>query len=207
MQAKYKLLANHSTLLGNEKSSKLVPGYDPGHTFWDWWKGTHSALIILKAKLDEILPIIKEEPKETRGCKKKAQSQEEESTPTRNGFQTGSGKCLNTSLQENPQGRYFHFQQILCRRLLKCSDLHELVNTEGTKKAEDVFNCFAALALVIKEETNAFYNALLRHPYILANQAAFAPFIKYFETQWVGVFQGAGCIKKGSDSIQWNCYK
>ncbi|KAJ9075995.1 hypothetical protein DSO57_1030417 [Entomophthora muscae] len=32
MQAKYKLLTNHSPLLGNENSSKLVPGYDPGHT-------------------------------------------------------------------------------------------------------------------------------------------------------------------------------
>ncbi|KAJ9083926.1 hypothetical protein DSO57_1029562, partial [Entomophthora muscae] len=32
MQAKYKLLINHSPLLGNENSSKPVPGYDPGHT-------------------------------------------------------------------------------------------------------------------------------------------------------------------------------
>ncbi|KAJ9060422.1 hypothetical protein DSO57_1031050 [Entomophthora muscae] len=42
------------------------------------------ALTILKAKLDEILPTIKEEPKETRGCKKKAQSQSKEVTPTKN---------------------------------------------------------------------------------------------------------------------------
>ncbi|KAJ9074955.1 hypothetical protein DSO57_1001429 [Entomophthora muscae] len=34
MQAMYKLLANHSPLLGNVNSSKLVPGYDPGHTLW-----------------------------------------------------------------------------------------------------------------------------------------------------------------------------
>ncbi|KAJ9081141.1 hypothetical protein DSO57_1017847 [Entomophthora muscae] len=32
MQAKYKLLTNHSPLLENDNSSKLVPGYDPGHT-------------------------------------------------------------------------------------------------------------------------------------------------------------------------------
>ncbi|KAJ9054139.1 hypothetical protein DSO57_1017797 [Entomophthora muscae] len=32
MQAKYRLLTNHSLLLGNDDSSKLVPGYDPGHT-------------------------------------------------------------------------------------------------------------------------------------------------------------------------------
>ncbi|KAJ9072760.1 hypothetical protein DSO57_1023934 [Entomophthora muscae] len=32
MQAKYKLLTNHSPLLGNNISSKSVPGYDPGHT-------------------------------------------------------------------------------------------------------------------------------------------------------------------------------
>ncbi|KAJ9059150.1 hypothetical protein DSO57_1005649 [Entomophthora muscae] len=32
MQAKYKLLINHSPLLGNEDSSKPVPGYNPGHT-------------------------------------------------------------------------------------------------------------------------------------------------------------------------------
>ncbi|KAJ9086097.1 hypothetical protein DSO57_1007501 [Entomophthora muscae] len=31
IQAKYKLLENHSPLLGNDNSSKLVPGYDPGH--------------------------------------------------------------------------------------------------------------------------------------------------------------------------------
>ncbi|KAJ9066699.1 hypothetical protein DSO57_1006922 [Entomophthora muscae] len=32
MQAKYKLLINHSPLLENDNSSKLVPGYNPGHT-------------------------------------------------------------------------------------------------------------------------------------------------------------------------------
>ncbi|KAJ9060084.1 hypothetical protein DSO57_1034651 [Entomophthora muscae] len=32
MQAKYKLLTNHSSLLENNNSSKPVPGYNPGHT-------------------------------------------------------------------------------------------------------------------------------------------------------------------------------
>ncbi|KAJ9067942.1 hypothetical protein DSO57_1033808 [Entomophthora muscae] len=32
MQAKYKLLTNNSLLLENDNSSRLVPGYDPGHT-------------------------------------------------------------------------------------------------------------------------------------------------------------------------------
>ncbi|KAJ9089985.1 hypothetical protein DSO57_1007278 [Entomophthora muscae] len=32
MQVKYKLLINHSPLLGNDGSFKPVPGYDPGHT-------------------------------------------------------------------------------------------------------------------------------------------------------------------------------
>ncbi|KAJ9084542.1 hypothetical protein DSO57_1023427 [Entomophthora muscae] len=32
MQAKYKLLTNHSPLLENDNSSKLIPGYNPGHT-------------------------------------------------------------------------------------------------------------------------------------------------------------------------------
>ncbi|KAJ9076367.1 hypothetical protein DSO57_1026996 [Entomophthora muscae] len=32
MQAKYKLLTNPSPLLENDDSSKLVPGYNPGHT-------------------------------------------------------------------------------------------------------------------------------------------------------------------------------
>ncbi|KAJ9059857.1 hypothetical protein DSO57_1037215 [Entomophthora muscae] len=32
MQAKYKLLNNHSPLLENDNSSKPVAGYDPGHT-------------------------------------------------------------------------------------------------------------------------------------------------------------------------------
>ncbi|KAJ9054012.1 hypothetical protein DSO57_1018888 [Entomophthora muscae] len=32
MQAKYKLLDNHSSLLWNVNSSKPVPGYDQGHT-------------------------------------------------------------------------------------------------------------------------------------------------------------------------------
>ncbi|KAJ9049628.1 hypothetical protein DSO57_1022402 [Entomophthora muscae] len=31
-KAKYKLLTNHSPLMGNDNSSKPVPGYDPGHT-------------------------------------------------------------------------------------------------------------------------------------------------------------------------------
>ncbi|KAJ9068173.1 hypothetical protein DSO57_1031316 [Entomophthora muscae] len=109
--------------------------------------------------------------------------------------------------KSSPQGCYFHFWHALCRCLQKCSELHELVNSEGTKEAKEVSNCFAALALVQKEEINAFYDALLRHPYIQANQTAFAPFIEYFETQWVGIFQGARLIRKGGDSIIWNCYK
>ncbi|KAJ9076136.1 hypothetical protein DSO57_1029185 [Entomophthora muscae] len=32
MQAKYKLLTNHSPLFENDDSSKPVPGYNPGHT-------------------------------------------------------------------------------------------------------------------------------------------------------------------------------
>ncbi|KAJ9068774.1 hypothetical protein DSO57_1025246 [Entomophthora muscae] len=92
-------------------------------------------------------------------------------------------------------------------RLQKCSDLHELVNSEGTKEAKDVFNCFAALALVKKEDTNAFYDTLLCHPYILANQAVFALFIEYFEAQCVRIFQRARNIRKDTDSITWNCFK
>ncbi|KAJ9080861.1 hypothetical protein DSO57_1039586 [Entomophthora muscae] len=176
------------------------------------------ALTILNAKLDEILPTIEKEPKETRGCKKKAQS--EEATPIKKKpeslpyheylvvyFEQAQANAFIRVFKSSPQGCYFHFWQALCRRLQKCSALHELIYTEGTKEAKDVFNCFAALALVQKEETNAFYDALLRHPYIIANQAAFAPFIEYFETQWVGVFQGAHHIRKGGDSIQWNCFK
>ncbi|KAJ9084615.1 hypothetical protein DSO57_1022697 [Entomophthora muscae] len=41
MQAKYKLLTNDSPLLGNDDSSKLVPGYDPGHTLGTGEKEPH----------------------------------------------------------------------------------------------------------------------------------------------------------------------
>ncbi|KAJ9056229.1 hypothetical protein DSO57_1035345 [Entomophthora muscae] len=47
MQAKYKLLTNHSPLFGNNNSSKLAPGYDSGHTLGTgdccvWLQGTTS---------------------------------------------------------------------------------------------------------------------------------------------------------------------
>ncbi|KAJ9063923.1 hypothetical protein DSO57_1035839 [Entomophthora muscae] len=116
-------------------------------------------------------------------------------------FKQAQANALICVFKSSPQGCYFHFRQALCRHLQKFSDLHELVYTEGTKEAKDVFDCFAALALVQKEETNAFYDALLRCPYIQANQAVFAPFIEYFETQWVGIFQGAHHIRKRGDSI------
>ncbi|KAJ9067744.1 hypothetical protein DSO57_1039738 [Entomophthora muscae] len=154
------------------------------------------ALTILNAKLDEILLTIEEDPKDTRGHKKKFISQEEDApTPTKKkpeslpyykylikDFEQAQANAFICVFKSSPKGCYFHFRQALCRHLLKCSDLHELVYTEGTKEAKDVFNCFAALALVQKAETNAFYDALLRHPYIQANQAAFASFIEYFET-------------------------
>ncbi|KAJ9072950.1 hypothetical protein DSO57_1021710, partial [Entomophthora muscae] len=107
----------------------------------------------------------------------------------------------------NKKGCYFYFWQALCCCLQKRSDLHELINAEGTKEAKDVFNFFAAFALVRKEETNAFYYSLLCYPYIIANQAAFAPFIEYSETQWVVIFQRAHHIQKGSNSITLNCFK
>ncbi|KAJ9080353.1 hypothetical protein DSO57_1025874, partial [Entomophthora muscae] len=43
MQAKYKLLTNHSPLLRNDGSSKLVPGYDPGHTLGTGNQEPHSS--------------------------------------------------------------------------------------------------------------------------------------------------------------------
>ncbi|KAJ9060409.1 hypothetical protein DSO57_1031183 [Entomophthora muscae] len=44
MQAKYKLLTNHSPLLGNDNSSKPVPGYDPGHTLGTGDQEPHSGV-------------------------------------------------------------------------------------------------------------------------------------------------------------------
>ncbi|KAJ9062326.1 hypothetical protein DSO57_1012117 [Entomophthora muscae] len=44
MQAKYKLLTNHSPLLENANSSKLVPGYNPGHTLGTGDQEPHMAL-------------------------------------------------------------------------------------------------------------------------------------------------------------------
>ncbi|KAJ9048891.1 hypothetical protein DSO57_1030054 [Entomophthora muscae] len=55
----------------------------------------------------------------------------------------------------------------------------------GTKEAQKIFNCFAALAMVRKEEVNLFYNELLNNKYIIENQEAFAPFIQYFKHQVV----------------------
>ncbi|KAJ9086016.1 hypothetical protein DSO57_1008530 [Entomophthora muscae] len=42
MQAKYKLLTNHSPLLENDDSSKPVPGYDSGHTLGTGDQEPHS---------------------------------------------------------------------------------------------------------------------------------------------------------------------
>ncbi|KAJ9079626.1 hypothetical protein DSO57_1033419 [Entomophthora muscae] len=42
MQAKYKLLINHSPLLENDNFSKLVPGYDPGQTLGTGDQEPHS---------------------------------------------------------------------------------------------------------------------------------------------------------------------
>ncbi|KAJ9067986.1 hypothetical protein DSO57_1033310 [Entomophthora muscae] len=42
IQAKYKLLINYSPLLGKDNSSKLVHGYDPGHTLGTGDQEPHS---------------------------------------------------------------------------------------------------------------------------------------------------------------------
>ncbi|KAJ9051683.1 hypothetical protein DSO57_1002382 [Entomophthora muscae] len=44
MQAKYKLLTNHSPLLENDDSSKPVPGYDPGHTLGPGGQEPHTVV-------------------------------------------------------------------------------------------------------------------------------------------------------------------
>ncbi|KAJ9081128.1 hypothetical protein DSO57_1017990 [Entomophthora muscae] len=54
MQAKYKLLINHSPLLENDDSSKLVPGYDPGHTLGTGDQEPHNATGC--TKLAELMP-------------------------------------------------------------------------------------------------------------------------------------------------------
>ncbi|KAJ9090599.1 hypothetical protein DSO57_1000451 [Entomophthora muscae] len=48
MQAKYKLLINHSPLLENDNSSKLVPGYNPGHTLGIGDQEPHNTLVVAK---------------------------------------------------------------------------------------------------------------------------------------------------------------
>ena len=58
-----------------------------------------------------------------------------------------------------------------------------------------------------KEEVNIFYEELLKHPYLVAHKEEYAPFIKYYERQWVGVKQSHRRIRKGDDNISWNCFK
>ncbi|KAJ9064645.1 hypothetical protein DSO57_1028225 [Entomophthora muscae] len=45
MQAKYKLLINHSPLLENDNSSKLVPDHVPGHTLRTCDQEPHSYVV------------------------------------------------------------------------------------------------------------------------------------------------------------------
>ncbi|KAJ9077203.1 hypothetical protein DSO57_1018899 [Entomophthora muscae] len=47
MQAKYKLLTNHSPLLWNDKSSKPVPGYNPGHNLETGYQEPHNDAILI----------------------------------------------------------------------------------------------------------------------------------------------------------------
>ncbi|KAJ9078737.1 hypothetical protein DSO57_1003597 [Entomophthora muscae] len=49
MQAKYKLLTNHSPLLENDNSSKPVPGYDPGHTLGTGDQEPHKESLFLQS--------------------------------------------------------------------------------------------------------------------------------------------------------------
>ncbi|KAJ9063966.1 hypothetical protein DSO57_1035401 [Entomophthora muscae] len=55
MQAKYKLLINHSPLLGNDNSSKPVPGYDPGHTLGTGTRNPTAWFIIVTNVSGELL--------------------------------------------------------------------------------------------------------------------------------------------------------
>ncbi|KAJ9088022.1 hypothetical protein DSO57_1027215 [Entomophthora muscae] len=58
MQAKYKLLTNHSPLLENDNSSKLVPGYEPGHTLGTGDQEPHKlpACIFLRSSPRKLKP-------------------------------------------------------------------------------------------------------------------------------------------------------
>ncbi|KAJ9078140.1 hypothetical protein DSO57_1009837 [Entomophthora muscae] len=51
MQAKYKLLTNHSPLLENDNSSKPVPGYDPGYTLGTGDQEPHKGVDLVVASL------------------------------------------------------------------------------------------------------------------------------------------------------------
>ena len=41
----------------------------------------------------------------------------------------------------------------------------------------------------------------------MAHKEEYAPFIAYFERQWVGIKQSQRRIRKGDDNISWNCFK
>ncbi|KAJ9063536.1 hypothetical protein DSO57_1000114 [Entomophthora muscae] len=92
-------------------------------------------------------------------------------------FEQAQSNAFIQDFKSSPQGCYFHFHQALCCCLQKYSDLHELINEEETKEAKYVFSCFAAFALVQKEETNSLYDALLCHPYILTIRQPLRPLL------------------------------
>ncbi|KAJ9056575.1 hypothetical protein DSO57_1031578 [Entomophthora muscae] len=94
-------------------------------------KGTYVlALTILRTKLDDILPTLEKQPNETRGQKKKTISQEED---------TPNPKKQAKSL---PYHEYLvvDFEQAQANAFIKFSYLHELINSEESKEAKNVFN-------------------------------------------------------------------
>ena len=99
------------------------------------------ALLILKEKLDRLLPTQEHPPKETRGRKKKAPepSQEEEATtatihippqPYHTNlvvdFEQAQAKAFMEVFGSHPMGCFFHYRQCLYRNLQKYKELNEL---------------------------------------------------------------------------------
>ncbi|KAJ9070723.1 hypothetical protein DSO57_1004952 [Entomophthora muscae] len=58
MQAKYKILTNHSPLLENDNSSKPVPGYNPGHTLGTGDQEPHTPVVSLWTPAQAAIPVL-----------------------------------------------------------------------------------------------------------------------------------------------------
>lgn len=120
-------------------------------------------------------------------------------------YETAQYNAFKEVFDGEVQGCFFHYRQAITRRLQQTPALSKLSREDTTGKCKSVIQKLVALAFVKPDDVGTGFMIIERLEYVLEHVEVFAPFLEYFEGQWVGKIK---TVRRGQPraKVPWNCH-